>query len=93
MDVADASLQPILVLFAAALLLAGPRAMRTWFGLVARRKSTEICVLNVLTVILAMACLTGLSVALCKLLEPGDVVVLPGEPDLLAAAEIQLLQG
>jgi CPA2 family monovalent cation:H+ antiporter-2 len=26
-------------------------------------------------------------------LEPGDVVVLLGEPDLLAAAEIQLLQG
>jgi hypothetical protein len=26
-------------------------------------------------------------------LEPGDVVVLLGEPDLLAAAEIRLLQG
>jgi CPA2 family monovalent cation:H+ antiporter-2 len=51
----------------AALLLAGPRVMRAWFGLVARRKSTELFVLNVLLVILAAACLTalaGLSLAL-----------------------------
>ncbi|MCC6212910.1 MAG: cation:proton antiporter [Burkholderiales bacterium] len=51
----------------AALLLAGPRLMRAWFGLVARRKSTELFVLNVLLVILAMAFLTslaGLSLAL-----------------------------
>ena len=51
----------------AALLLAGPRVMRAWFGLVARRKSTELFVLNVLMVILASACLTalaGLSLAL-----------------------------
>jgi CPA2 family monovalent cation:H+ antiporter-2 len=45
----------------AALLLAGPRVMRAWFGLVARRKSTELFVLNVLLVILASACLTALS--------------------------------
>jgi CPA2 family monovalent cation:H+ antiporter-2 len=51
----------------AALLFAGPRVMRAWFGLVARRKSTELFVLNVLLVILASACLTaiaGLSLAL-----------------------------
>ncbi len=49
------------------LLLAGPRIMRAWFGVVARRKSTELFVLNVLLVILAMAYLTslaGLSLAL-----------------------------
>ena len=45
----------------AVLLLAGPRVMRAWFGLVARRKSTELFVLNVLLVILAMAFLTGLA--------------------------------
>jgi len=45
----------------AALLLAGPRVMRAWFGLVARRKSTELFMLNVLLVILAMAFLTGLA--------------------------------
>ncbi len=51
----------------ALLLLAGPRIMRAWFGIVARRKSTELFVLNVLLVILAMAYLTslaGLSLAL-----------------------------
>ncbi len=45
----------------AVLLFAGPRVMRAWFGLVARRKSTELFVLNVLLVILAMAFLTGLA--------------------------------
>jgi CPA2 family monovalent cation:H+ antiporter-2 len=51
----------------AALVFAGPRLMRHWFGLVARRKSTELFVLNVLLVILAMAYVTslaGLSLAL-----------------------------
>ena len=51
----------------AVLLIAGPRVMRTWFGIVARRKSTELFVLNVLLVILAMAFVTdlaGLSLAL-----------------------------
>jgi CPA2 family monovalent cation:H+ antiporter-2 len=45
----------------AVLLFAGPRLMRAWFGLVARRKSNELFVLNVLLVILAMAFLTGLA--------------------------------
>jgi CPA2 family monovalent cation:H+ antiporter-2 len=45
----------------AAILLAGPRVMRAWFGLVARRKSTELFVLNVLLVVLTMAFLTGLA--------------------------------
>ncbi len=45
----------------AVLLFAGPRVMRAWFGLVARRKSTELFMLNVLLVILAMAFLTGLA--------------------------------
>ena len=45
----------------AVVLLAGPRVMRAWFGVVARRKSTELFVLNVLLVILAMAFLTGLA--------------------------------
>jgi CPA2 family monovalent cation:H+ antiporter-2 len=51
----------------AILLLAGPRVMRAWFGLVARRKSAELFMLNVLLVILAMAFVTelaGLSLAL-----------------------------
>ena len=51
----------------AILLFAGPRVMRAWFGLVARRKSTELFVLNVLLVILAAASVTalaGLSLAL-----------------------------
>ena len=45
----------------AVLLFAGPRVMRAWFGQVARRKSTELFMLNVLLVILAMAFLTGLA--------------------------------
>lgn len=51
----------------AAVVFAGPRLMRAWFGAVARRKSTELFVLNVLLVVLAMAWLTslaGLSLAL-----------------------------
>jgi monovalent cation:H+ antiporter-2, CPA2 family len=45
----------------AVVLLAGPRVMRAWFGVVARRKSTELFVLNVLFVILALAFFTGLA--------------------------------
>jgi monovalent cation:H+ antiporter-2, CPA2 family len=45
----------------AVLLFAGPRVMRAWFGLVARRKSNELFMLNVLLVILSMAFLTGLA--------------------------------
>jgi len=55
------------VIVLAVLLLAGPRVMRAWFGVVARRKSTELFVLNVLLVMLAMAFITslaGLSLAL-----------------------------
>lgn len=50
-----------------ALLVAGPRVMRAWFGVVARRRSTELFVLNVLLVTLALAfatALAGLSLAL-----------------------------
>jgi len=43
------------------LVTAGPRVMRAWFGIVARRRSTELFVLNVLLVTLAMAFLTGLA--------------------------------
>jgi len=49
------------VVVLAVLLLAGPRVMRAWFGVVARRKSTELFVLNVLLVILMMAFITGLA--------------------------------
>ena len=51
----------------AVLILAGPRVMRAWLGVVARRRSTELFVLNVLFVTLALAFLTdlaGLSLAL-----------------------------
>ena len=49
------------------LLLLGPRLMRGWFHLVARRRSTELFVLNVLFITLGLAYLTslaGLSLAL-----------------------------
>jgi CPA2 family monovalent cation:H+ antiporter-2 len=45
----------------AVLLLAGPWVMRRWFGVVARRRSTELFVLNVLLITLALAFLTGLA--------------------------------
>jgi CPA2 family monovalent cation:H+ antiporter-2 len=43
------------------ILLVGPRLLRAWFGVVARRRSNELFVLNVLLVILLMAFLTGLA--------------------------------
>jgi CPA2 family monovalent cation:H+ antiporter-2 len=43
------------------LVVIGPRAMRAWFGVVARRRSTELFVLNVLLITLALAFLTGLA--------------------------------
>ncbi|HXZ51047.1 MAG TPA: monovalent cation:proton antiporter-2 (CPA2) family protein [Burkholderiales bacterium] len=49
------------------LVLVGSRAMRAWLGLVARRRSTELFVLNVLLVTLTLAFITelaGLSLAL-----------------------------
>src|SRR5262245_44000330 len=42
-------------------ILAGPRLMRGWLGVVARRRSNELFVLNVLLVILLMAYLTSLA--------------------------------
>ncbi len=44
----------------AIVILAGPRVMRGWLGVVARRRSHELFVLNVLLVILLMAYLTAL---------------------------------
>ena len=51
----------------AVVILAGPRLMRAWLGVVARRRSNELFVLNVLLVILLMAFVTeraGLSLVL-----------------------------
>jgi CPA2 family monovalent cation:H+ antiporter-2 len=45
----------------AVLLLAGPRLMRAWLGVVARRKSNELFVLNVLLITLLLAFVTGLA--------------------------------
>jgi len=45
----------------AVLILAGPRLMRSWFGVVARARSTELFVLNVLFITLGLAYLTGLA--------------------------------
>jgi CPA2 family monovalent cation:H+ antiporter-2 len=45
----------------AVLLLAGPRIMRAWLGVVARRKSNELFVLNVLLVTLLLGFITGLA--------------------------------
>ena len=45
----------------AIVILAGPRLMRAWLGVVARRRSNELFMLNVLLVILLMAWLTSLA--------------------------------
>jgi CPA2 family monovalent cation:H+ antiporter-2 len=45
----------------AIVILAGPRLMRGWLGVVARRRSNELFVLNVLLVTLLMAYLTSLA--------------------------------
>ena len=45
----------------AIVIVAGPRLMRGWLGVVARRRSNELFVLNVLLVILVMAYLTSLA--------------------------------
>ena len=45
----------------AIVIVAGPRLMRGWLGVVARRRSNELFVLNVLLVILVMAYLTALA--------------------------------
>ena len=45
----------------AVLVVVGPKAMRAWLGVVARRRSTELFVLNVLLITLALAFVTGLA--------------------------------
>jgi len=45
----------------AVLILVGPRVIRAWFGVIARRRSTELFVLNVLLITLLLAFLTGLA--------------------------------
>ncbi|OGA66972.1 MAG: potassium transporter [Betaproteobacteria bacterium RIFCSPLOWO2_12_FULL_67_28] len=45
----------------AVLILAGPRLMRSWFGVVARARSTELFVLNVLFITLGLAYVTGVA--------------------------------
>jgi CPA2 family monovalent cation:H+ antiporter-2 len=45
----------------AVLILVGPRLMRAWFGVVARRRSTELFVLNVLLITLGLAFVTGIA--------------------------------
>ena len=45
----------------AIVILAGPRLMRAWLGVVARRRSNELFMLNVLLVILLMGWLTSLA--------------------------------
>jgi CPA2 family monovalent cation:H+ antiporter-2 len=45
----------------AVVILAGPKLMRAWLGVVARRRSNELFVLNILLVILLMAFVTGLA--------------------------------
>ena len=43
------------------LVVVGPKAMRAWLGVVARRRSTELFVLNVLLITLTLAFVTGLA--------------------------------
>jgi monovalent cation:H+ antiporter-2, CPA2 family len=45
----------------AVVIVAGPRVMRAWLGMVARRRSNELFVLNVLLITLLLAYLTGLA--------------------------------
>ncbi len=58
-DIAEALAKAAVVL--AVLLLAGPRMMRAWFGVIARRRSTELFVLNVLLITLLLSFITGLA--------------------------------
>jgi K+:H+ antiporter len=58
-DIAGALVKAAVVL--AVLLLAGPRVMRAWFGVIARRRSTELFVLNVLLITLLLSFVTGLA--------------------------------
>ncbi len=45
----------------AVLIVAGPRLMHAWFGVVARRRSTELFVLNVLFITVGLSFLTGVA--------------------------------
>jgi len=58
-DIATALAKAAAVL--AIVILAGPRIMRAWFGMIARRRSTELFVLNVLLITLLLSFLTGLA--------------------------------
>ncbi|MDH3318484.1 MAG: cation:proton antiporter [Betaproteobacteria bacterium] len=58
-DIAEALAKAAVVLVV--LLVAGPRVMRAWFGVIARRRSTELFVLNVLLITLLLAFVTGLA--------------------------------
>lgn len=58
-DVALALAKAAVVL--AVLLVVGPRAMRAWLGVIARRRSAELFVLNVLLITLALAFVTGIA--------------------------------
>ena len=49
------------VLVLAVVILAGPRLMRSWFGVVARGRSSELFMLNVLLITLGLAYVTGLA--------------------------------
>jgi len=58
-DIAEALAKAAVVL--AVLLVAGPRMMRAWFGVIARRRSTELFVLNVLLITLLLSFVTGIA--------------------------------
>src|SRR5712691_5638736 len=49
------------VLALAVVIIVGPKLMRAWLGIVARRRSNELFVLNVLLITLLLAFLTGLA--------------------------------
>ncbi|MDH4095786.1 MAG: monovalent cation:proton antiporter-2 (CPA2) family protein [Betaproteobacteria bacterium] len=58
-DIAVALAKAAVVL--AILTLAGPRLMRAWLGIIARRRSTELFVLNVLLITLLLSFVTGIA--------------------------------
>jgi K+:H+ antiporter len=49
------------ILALAVVIVAGPKLMRAWLGVVARRRSNELFILNVLLITLALAYITGLA--------------------------------
>src|SRR5260221_413558 len=81
----------------AVLLLVGPRLMRAWLGVVARRRSNELFVLNVLLITLLLAFVTGLaglSLVLGALLDTETVLGLrdqhSGEEDIKPYRDVLL---